>query len=124
MVHDADADDHHGEYRGRQGRTEQGGEKGRHARHGGGAQVPVIQMEQPSRLVADGTAHLQRGALPSGGAAAQVGQHRAQEDGGQQKDGQALAQVHGVNDVVGALSLGFCQLVKGHDHQARQRQAP
>ena len=75
-------------------------------------------------MVADGAAHLQRGALPSGGAAAKVGQHGAQENGGQQENGKALAQMHRVDDVVGALALGFGELVEAHDQKTRQGQTP
>ena len=81
-------------------------------------------MEQRPHLVTDGAAHLQRRPFPSRGTAAKVGKHGAQENGGQQQNGKALAQMHRVDDIVGALSLGFCELVEANDHQARQWQAP
>lgn len=89
-----------------------------------GAQVPVIQIEKVPRMAADGAAHLESRALPSGAAAAQVGENCPQEDGGQQPDGQGLSVVYRVDDVVGALALRLCQLVEGHDHQSRRRQTP
>ena len=75
-------------------------------------------------MVADGAAHLEGGTLPSGGAAAQMGQDRAQKDGRQQPDGQALAQMDLIDDVIGSLALGLRQLVKAHNDQPRRRQAP
>ena len=52
-----------------------------------------------------------------------MGQHRPQEDGGDQQDGDLSSGVDLVEDVVGALALGAQQLVEPHDGQARQGQA-
>ena len=122
MVDHADADDHDGKHRGRQGRAEQGGEERRHARQGGYPEVPVIHLEMPPKELTDGAAHLQGRALPSGAAAAQVGQDGAEKDGRQQQNGQEFALVHRINDIVGAQAVGFRQLIETHDHQARQGQ--
>ena len=53
-----------------------------------------------------------------------MGQDRAQKDGRQQPDGQALAQMDLIDDVIGSLALGLRQLVKAHNDQPRRRQAP
>ena len=73
VVDDANADHHHGKDRRGQRRAKQRGKQRRHARHGRGTQVAVIQMQQTPGVIADGTAHLQRRALASGGTTAQVG---------------------------------------------------
>lgn len=53
-----------------------------------------------------------------------MGEHGAQENGGQQENGKALAQMHRVDDIIGALALRFGELVESHDQKARQGQAP
>ena len=124
VVHHADADDHHGEHRGGEGRSEKGGKKSRHSRHGSRPQIPVIQPKQRPHLVADGPAHLQCRPLPSGGAAAQVGQHRSKKNSGQQIQGQPLSQMYCIDDVVGALAFRVGQTVKSYNQKSRQWQAP
>ena len=68
----------------RQGRAEQSREEGRHAGQRGCAQILVIQPQQPPGVEADGSAHLQGGALASRRAAGQVGHDGGKEDRGQQ----------------------------------------
>ena len=105
-----------------QGRAEEGGEKGRHARGGGDAQVPLVKAEEPPHPIAQGAPHLEGRPLPPGGAAAEMGQHRPQEDGGDQEDGDAASLVNLIEDVVGPLALGAQELVEPHDGEARQGQ--
>ena len=123
VVEGVHADHGDGEHRRRQGRSEEGGEKGRHARGGGNAQVPLVKAEEPPHPIAQGAPHLKGRPLPPGGAAAEVGQHRPQEDGGDQQERDAAPLVDLVKDVVGALALGAQQLVKPHNGKARQGQA-
>ena len=123
MVHNADADDHDGENRRRQRRTEEGGEEGRHSAEGRRPQIPVIHLEHPAHIPADGTSHLQCRALPSGGTAAKVGEHGSNKNRRQQQNRQRLSQMHGVDDVVGTQALGFGDLIKSHDQKSCHRQA-
>ena len=81
-------------------------------------------MQNAPCLLADRAADLQRGPLPSGRAAAEMGQHRAQKDGGRQQDGQRTVPIHRVKHVIGPQTPGFCQLIKAHNGKARRRQAP
>ena len=52
-----------------------------------------------------------------------MGEDGAQEDGGQEEEGDVAPLVDLVEDGVGALALGPEELVEPHDHQARQGQA-
>ena len=122
VVDHADADDHDGKHRGRQGRSEQGGEERRHTRQRSHPEIPVIQPEGAAHTLTDGAAHLKGCALPSRAAAAQVGQNRTEKDGRQQQDRQPLSFMDRVDDIVGTQAVRLRQLVKAHDHKARQRQ--
>lgn len=82
------------------------------------------EMEQLCNIVADAAAHLQGRALPAGGAAAQVGEHRAKEDGGHQQRADGLAALHGPDDIVGANALALGSFIKGYDGKARRGQQP
>ena len=85
--------------------------KGGHAADGGGAAVVILEMEQGAHVPADAAAHLQRCALAPGGAAAQVGEHGAEEDGRDQQDAYRLAALHRADDVVGAHALALRCLI-------------
>ena len=122
MVEHADADDHDGKHRGRQRRSEQGGEKCRHTRQRSHPEIPVIQPEGAAHTLTDGAAHLKGCTLPSRAAAAQVGQDRTEKDGRQQQDRQPFSLMDRVDDIVGTQAVRLRQLVKAHDHKARQRQ--
>ena len=115
---------HHGEEGSRQRGAEQGGEERGHAADRGRAAVMVREMEQLCNIVADAAAHLQGRALPAGGAAAQVGEHRAKEDGGHQQRADGLAALHGPDDIVGANALALGSFIKGYDGKARRGQQP
>ena len=115
---------HHGEEGSRQRGAEQGGEERGHAADRGRAAVMVREMEQLCNIVADAAAHLQGRALSAGGAAAQVGEHRAKEDGGHQQRADGLAALHGPDDIVGANALALGSLIKGYDGKARRGQQP
>ena len=108
---------------GQQGRTEPGQERG-HAADRGRVAVMVREMEQLCNIVADAAAHLQGRALPAGGAAAQVGEHRAQKDGRHQQLADALTTVDGPDDIVGANALALGSFIKGYDGKARRGQQP
>ena len=56
-----------------------------------------------SRPVAQAAADLQSRALPAGAAAAQVGDDRGHKDHRHQENGHAFAEMHGLDDGVGAL---------------------
>ena len=112
MIKGVHADHGDGEHRRRQGRAEQGGEKGRHARGGGDPEVPLVKAEEAARPVAQGPAHLEGRPLPSCGAAAEMGQHRPQEDGGNQQKGDGSPGVNLVENVIGALALRAQQLIE------------
>ena len=122
VVEGIHADHGDGEHRRRQRRAEKGGEEGRHARGGGNAQVPLVKAEEPPHPIAQSAPHLKSRPLPPGGAAAEVGNHRAQKDGRDQQQGDAAPQAHLIEDVVGALALGAQELVKPHNGKARQGQ--
>ena len=113
---------HHGKAGRRQRGAEQGGEERSHAADGGGAAVVVLEPQQGAKVPADAAAHLQRSALAAGRAAAQVGEHRAQKDGGHQQNADRLAALHGAENVVGAHALALCYLIKDIDEQTRHRQ--
>ena len=117
------ADHGHREHRRRQRRPEQRGEECRHARRRRRAQVPVVQPEHPSRMVADDAAHLQCRALPARGAAGEMGQERTDENRREEPRTDALPRLDFVKDVIGAQSLRPGALVNPHNQQARQRQA-
>ena len=106
----------------RQRGTEQGREERSHAADGGGAAVVVLEPQQGAKVPADAAAHLQGSALAAGRAAAQVGEHRAQKDGGHQQRADRLAALHGADNVVGAHTLALGHLIKGSDEQTRHRQ--
>ena len=76
----------------------------------------------PPKILPDGTAHLEGGTLPSGAAAAQMGQDRAEKDRRQQQNRQQLSLMHGVDDVIGAKTVRPCQLVEADNDKPRQRQ--
>ena len=82
----------------------------------------VVEPQQGAKVPADAAAHLQGSALAAGRAAAQVGEHRAQKDGGHQQDADRLAALHGAENVVGAHALALGHLIKGGDEQTRHRQ--
>lgn len=71
-----------------------------HSRHGGRAQIPVIQMKQQPCVIPQSSAHLQRRAFPSGRTAAQMGEHRSQENRRQQQQGKSLAQMDLIDDII------------------------
>lgn len=73
---------------------------------------------------ADAAAHLQGSALPSGRAAAQVGQHSAQKDGGCQGQRQGLALLHRAQYVVGAKALAPQHLIQRCDPKPGNGQQP
>ena len=114
---------HHGEESGGQRGAEQSGKERGHPADGGGAADVIAQVEQFSHVPADAAAHLQGCTLAAGRTAAQVGEHRAQKDGGHQQQADRLAALHGADDIVGAHAFALCDLVECHDGKARQRQA-
>lgn len=114
---------HHGEEGGGQRGAEQSGKERCHPADGGGAADVIAQMQQFSHVPADAAAHLQGCTLTAGRTAAQVGEHRAQKDGGHQQRADRLAALHGADDVVGAHAFALCDLVECHDGKACQRQA-
>ena len=120
MIEGVHADHGDGEDHRRQGGAEEGGEESGHARGGSDAEVRLVQAAEAAHLEAQGAAHLEGRALPTGGAAAEVGEDGAQEDGGQEEEGNMAPLVDLVEDGVGALALGPEELVEAHDHQARQ----
>ena len=122
VVDHADADDHDGKHRGRQGRAEQGGEERRHTRQRSHPEIPVIQPKGAAHTLTDGAAHLKGCTLPSRAAAAQMGQNRTEKDSRQQQNRQPFSLMDRVDDIVGTQAVRLRQLVKAHDHKARQRQ--
>ena len=113
---------HHGKAGRRQRGAEQGREERSHAADGGGAAVVVFQPQQGAKVPADAAAHLQGSAFAAGRAAAQVGEHRTQKDGGHQQNADRLAALHSADNVVGAHTLALGHLIKGIDEQTRHRQ--
>ena len=113
---------HHGKAGRRQRGAEQGREERSHAADGGGAAVVVLEPQQGAKVPADAAAHLQCSALAAGRAAAQVGEHRTQKDGGHQQNADRLAALHGADNVVGAHALALCYPIKGSDEQTCHRQ--
>ena len=113
---------HHGKAGCRQRGAEQGGEECSHAADGGGAAVVVLEPQQGAKVPADAAAHLQSSALAAGRAAAQMGEHRAQKDGGHQQNADRFAALHSAEDVVGAHTLALGHLIKGSDEQTCHRQ--
>ena len=67
-------------------------------------------MQQFSHVPANAAAHLQGCTLAAGRTAAQVGEHRAQKDGGHQQQADRLAALHGADDIVGAHASHFVTL--------------
>ena len=108
---------------GKEGCGQRGAEQGReergHAADGGGAAVIVFEVQQDAEVPADAAAHLQRGTLAAGRAAAQMGEHGAQKDGRDQQDADRFAALHGADDIVGAHALALRDLVQCSDEQAR-----
>ena len=78
-------------------------------------------MQQLARLEAQAAADLQGRALPAGAAAAQVGNDRGHEDHRHQQNGDAFAEVNGLDDGVGALALQMAELIQPHDGKAPHR---
>ena len=122
VIQHAHADDLQGEHRGGQGGAEQGGEHPAHAAQGGKGQVLLPQVQQLPGLVAQAAADLQGSALTSGAAAAQVGDHRGHKDHRHQENGHAFAEMHRLDDGVGALALQMAELIQPHDGKAPHRQ--
>ena len=108
----------------RQRRAEQCREKRRHAAGRGRAAVVVGEAEELCDVVADASAHLQSRALTPGRAAAEVGEHRAEEDGRHQQRADALAAVDGADDGVRPHPFAARHLIKCHDGKTCHRQQP
>ena len=81
------------------------------------AALPLPPGTQGGAAAAD----LQGRALPAGAAAAQVGDHRGHKDHRHQENGQAFAELHGLDDGVGALPLQTAELIQPHDGKAPHR---
>lgn len=86
--------------------------------------VVVGEAEELCDVVADAAAHLQSRALASGRAAAEVGEHRAEEDGRHQQRADALTAVDGADDVVRPHPFAARHLIKCHDGKTCHRQQP
>ena len=76
-------------------------------------------MQELARLEAQAAADLQGRALP---AAAQVGDDRGHKDHRHQENGHAFAEMHRLDDGVGALALQTAELIQPHDGKAPHRQ--
>ena len=79
-------------------------------------------MEYIPQLFPHAAADLQRRALASGTAAAQVGQHRGNKDDRHQQHRHILAKVHRFNDSVGILALYLGHAVQPHNNKPQHRQ--
>ena len=81
----------------------------------------LLQPEQAGDAGGNAAADLERRPLPSGAAAGEVGEHRAEEDQRGQPQGGALIAPDAGDDLIGAdVVFHAPRLVAPHDDQARQ----
>ena len=123
IVDDADADDLHRKEGSGQRGAEKGGENGAHTAHDHQMHILFVQTEPFANLRADGAAQLQGCAFPSGRAAAQMGQHSADEDQRRQRKGDLTVAMHRFEDLVGAKVLRGLEpaVQKGDDHAGNRQ---
>ena len=124
MVQDAHADDRHGEDGRCEGRAEQGRKERGHPGQGCRAQVPVVQVQHPPDVEADGAAHLKRCTFTPGGPADQMRQKRREKNRRNQVQLQPPAGLHLADDAVGALPLYGEERVNPRNGESRRRQQP
>ena len=125
VVHNAHADHLHGEHGGGERSAEQTGEGGSHATHHQQAAVFGIQPDLPADPRGQRAAQLKGGALPSGGAAHQMGEDRGDKNqgGGTQAHGFCVAHSH-QNQVGAQILLHPAYAVQQDDCHAPQGQEP
>ena len=120
---DAHAGNFQGEQSGGDLAAKDGGEARAHAAHDGQVLVALPHPGPLADQLGQGTAQLQGRALPSGGAAEDVGQQGRGEDHRGQQAGDGLFPTGSLDDEVGAPGgLDAAPAVHPHHHQARQRQ--
>ena len=123
VVHHAHADHLHCEHARRKRCAEQRRKARRHAAHGDRAGILVVQVHQMSDIARNRTAELQRRTFSSGRAAAQVGQHRGDEDARSKPQPHLMILPHRGQDKVGAaLKRHIHFTVPERDKQTDQRQ--
>lgn len=125
IVHDAHAYHLHGEDGRRHGRPEEGGKGGAHAAHGHDVPVLLIEAEPSADGAPDAAAQLQRGALPAGGAAQQMGDQGGEENQRRHAQGQPVAGMDGgEHQVRSAVLFMLEQVVSAYDKEAAEGQQP
>ena len=123
VVHHAHADNLHCEHARRKRCAEQRRKARRHAAHGNRAGILVVQVHQMSDIARNRTAELQRRTFSSGRAAAQVGQHRGDEDARSKPQPHRMILPHRGQDEVGAAFKRHIHFtVPERDKQTDQRQ--
>ena len=123
VVHHAHADHLHCEHARRKRCAEQCRKARRHTAHGNRAGILVVQVHQMSDIARNRTAELQRRTFSSGRAAAQVGQHRGDEDARSKPQPHRMILPHRGQDKVGAaLKRHIHFTVPERDKQTDQRQ--
>ena len=123
VVHHAHADNLHCEHARRKRCAEQRRKARCHAAHGDRAGILVVQVHQMSDIARNRTAELQRRTFSSGRAAAQVGQHRCDEDARSKPQPHRMILPHRGQDEVGAAFKRHIHFtVPERDKQTDQRQ--
>ena len=123
VVHYAHTDNLHCEHARRQRRAEQRRKAGRHAAHGNGAGILVVKVHQVADIARNSAAELQSRALTARRAAAQVGQHRGDENARRKTQPHRMILPHrGQDKVSAALKRHIHFTVPERDENTDQRQ--
>ena len=123
VVHHAHADNLHCEHARRKRRAEQRRKARCHAAHGDCAGILVVQVHQMSDIARNSAAELQSRALTARRAAAQVGQHRGDENARRKPQPHRMILPHrGQDKVSAALKRHIHFTVPERDENTDQRQ--